>query len=164
MNDALDDHDEVDMYTLLGVEANPTPNTGGEVILHDPLSAFMDEEEETVAPNGAFPATPHVDVASLLTTLVRDLLDEERLDHAAPGARADIGTVHVHKDREAYHLSLIVDMGGTPIRPFATVLETAQGVLPLNAPSGLHHRWKPLYDTLQSTLVQALRQHRLSVA
>jgi hypothetical protein len=164
MNDALEDHDEVDMYALLGVEANPTPGIGGDVHVDDPLSAFMDDEKEAVGPNGAFPAEPHVDVASLLTTLVRDLLDEERLDHAAPGARADIGTVHVHKDREAYHLSLIVDMGGTPIRPFATVLDTAQGVLPLNAPSGLHHRWKPLYDTLQNTLVQALRQHRMTVA
>ena len=166
MNEGLEDHGDVDMYALLGVNTDGSTRAGeGITTAHDPLAAFMDNDDDvanegettTVSPSG-------VDVEALLTTLVRDLLDEERLDRVAPGARIANETVHVHKDREAYHLSLIVDMGGTPIRPFATVLSTDRGVLPLNAPTGLHHRWKPLYDTLQRALVQALRQHRATGA
>jgi len=166
MNEGLEDHGDVDMYALLGVNTDDSTRAGeGVTTAHDPLAAFMDNDDDdanegdttTVSPSG-------VDVEALLTTLVRDLLDEERLDRVAPGARIANETVHVHKDREAYHLSLIVDMGGTPIRPFATVLSTDRGVLPLNAPTGLHHRWKPLYDTLQRALVQALRQHRATGA
>jgi len=166
MNEGLEDHGDVDMYALLGVNTDDSTRVGeGVTTAHDPLAAFMDNDDDdanegdttTVSPSG-------VDVEALLTTLVRDLLDEERLDRVAPGARIANETVHVHKDREAYHLSLIVDMGGTPIRPFATVLSTDRGVLPLNAPTGLHHRWKPLYDTLQRALVQALRQHRATGA
>ncbi len=166
MNEGLEDHGDVDMYALLGVNTDGSTRAGeGVTTAHDPLAAFMDNDDDdanegdttTVSPSG-------VDVEALLTTLVRDLLDEERLDRVAPGARIANETVHVHKDREAYHLSLIVDMGGTPIRPFATVLSTDRGVLPLNAPTGLHHRWKPLYDTLQRALVQALRQHRATGA
>ena len=166
MNEGLEDHGDVDMYALLGVNTDGSTRAGEAITTaHDPLAAFMDNDDDvanegdttTVSPSG-------VDVEALLTTLVRDLLDEERLDRVAPGARIANETVHVHKDREAYHLSLIVDMGGTPIRPFATVLSTDRGVLPLNAPTGLHHRWKPLYDTLQRALVQALRQHRATGA
>ena len=166
MNEGLEDHGDVDMYALLGVNTDGSTRAGeGITTAHDPLAAFMDNDDDdanegdttTVSPSG-------VDVEALLTTLVRDLLDEERLDRVAPGARIANETVHVHKDREAYHLSLIVDMGGTPIRPFATVLSTDRGVLPLNAPTGLHHRWKPLYDALQRALVQALRQHRATGA
>lgn len=160
MNKGLEDHDDVDMYALLGVNTNVSTRTGEDATTaHDPLAAFMDDDEneaETTNPDSG----AAVDVETLLTTLVRDLLDEERLDTVAPGARIANETVLVHRDRDAYHLSLIVDMGGTPMRPFATVLNTDRGVLPLNAPIGLHRRWKPLYDTLQRALVQALRQHR----
>jgi len=160
MNEGLEDHDDVDMYALLGVNTNVSTRTGEDATTaHDPLAAFMDDDEneaETTTPD----SDAAVDVETLLTTLVRDLLDEERLDTVAPGARIANETVLVHRDRDAYHLSLIVDMGGTPMRPFATVLSTDRGVLPLNAPTGLHRRWKPLYDTLQHALVQALRQHR----
>ena len=166
MNEGLEDHGDVDMYALLGVKTDvPTRAGEGATIAHDPLAAFMDNDDDDANERDTTTVSPsEVDVEALLTTLVRDLLEEERLDRVAPGARIANETVHVHKDREAYHLSLIVDMGGTPIRPFATVLSTGRGVLPLNAPTGLHHRWKPLYDTLQHALVQALRQHRATGA
>ena len=166
MNEGLEDHGDVDMYALLGVNTDGSTRAGeGITTAHDPLAAFMDNDDDVANEGDTTTFSPSgVDVEALLTTLVRDLLDEERLDRVAPGARIANETVHVHKDREAYHLSLIVDMGGTPIRPFATVLSTDRGVLPLNAPTGLHHRWKPLYDTLQRALVQALRQHRATGA
>ena len=167
MSEGLVDHNDVDMYALLGVGTDGATRSGeGATAAYDPLAAFMDDDddhknEEATASSAS---VSEDDIETLLTTLVRDLLDEERLDRVAPGARIANETVHVHKDRDAYHLSLIVDMGGTPMRPFATVLSTDRGVLPLNAPTGLHGRWKPLYDTLQRALVQALRQHRTAGA
>lgn len=142
---------EVDMYELLGV--TPPAQANPRTVSHDDvLAAFMDDEEE----EELVEVQPHVDTEQLLATLARDLLDEERA--GLDNAHLRMESVTVHKDKEAYHLSLIMEMGGTQLRPFATVLSTSDGLVPLAAPKGLHKRWKPVYDALQRTLTEAMNQ------
>ena len=69
-----------------------------------------------------------------------------------------MSSLKVQRDRDAYHLSLIIDMGGEQIKPFATVLAVEDAWKPMAAPRGLHARWKPVYDSLCKALTDALFQ------
>ena len=72
-------------------------------------------------------------------------------------------SLRIERDRDAYHLSLIVDMGGEQIKPFATVLAVKDTWQPMTAPKSLHAQWKPVYDSLCRALTEALtRQGRPS--
>ena len=122
----------------------------------------MDDEEDdelvNESTNVSSASVSQETVETLLATLARDLLDDERLSASLIGGHADLASIKVQRDREAYHLSLIVDMGGTHIRPFATVLAVDDAWKPLSAPKGLHAKWKPLYESLCNALASALAQ------
>ena len=166
MMDAFDlpeeDDEEIDIYEALGLNTPMEHSSqAAPMDLYDPLAAFMDDEEEgevpapTEVPSTAFSQET---IETLLATLARDLLDDERLSASLIGGHADLASIKVERDREAYHLSLIVDMGGTHIRPFATVLAVDDAWKPLSAPKGLHAKWKPLYESLCNALASALAQ------
>jgi len=159
-----EDDDDVDIYAALGLNTPVASDKGNDAAHVDPLAAFMDDEDEEEAyePFTVQETVPYdhpsSSVEELLATLARELLDEERLSACLDGGRADLTSLTVQRDRDAYHLSLIVDMGGQQIKPFATVLANDDGWKPLTAPKGLHSRWKPLYDSLCQTLTRALAQ------
>ena len=167
-----DDEGEMDIYAALGLNtpvgddaanASPAPLLDA----YDPLAAFMDDEDDDLAVAGTMyepsPAITEEAIESLLATLARDLLDHERLSASLSGGRIDMDSLTIERDREAYHLSLIVDMGGQAIKPFATVLAVEDAWQPMAAPKGLHARWKPVYEALCKALTEALsRQGRPS--
>ena len=102
-------------------------------------------------------------ITELLEVLVKTELNSrnERGEHwlsgLSAGAVAQIESAKVVKQQEAYHLSLIIEMGGTgQVRPFATVLSTGEGVLPVSPPSHLSQSWHPLYNALRDLLLQAM--------
>lgn len=182
MMDAFDlpeeDDEEIDIYDALGLNTPVASQDAGvqHSIVEDPLAAFMDDDEEDELPGMTFVAqdelpgmtfveeTPSATISAetvetLLATLARDLLDDERLQASLGGGFADLNSLKVERDRDAYHLSLIVDMGGQNIRPFATVIAVENAWKPLHAPKGLHARWKPLYDSLCAALAGALNKH-----
>jgi hypothetical protein len=109
------------------------------------------------------PAIPEETIAELLEVLVKQELKqrenrgEEWLSELPAQARADIQSAKVIKDQDAYHLSLIIDMGGSgAVRPFATVQSTQDGVKPNSPPSSIPAAWVPLYNVLRDLLVQAM--------
>ena len=167
-----EDDGEMDIYAALGLSTPVGPQEGS--VSHgpaaepyDPLAAFMDDDDEDDAfPPEAFNASSVVStetVESLLETLARDLLDHERLAASVSGGRIDMDSLTVERDRDAYHLSLIIDMGGQAIKPFATVLAVEDAWKPMAAPRGLHARWTPVYEALCKALTEALsRQGRPS--
>jgi hypothetical protein len=156
--------DDMDIYDALGLNT-PTGPAPTSAPLYDPLAAFMDDDEESIE-EGVFVQTSAVSdehVESLLATLARDLLDHERLSASLSGGRVDMESLRIERDRDAYHLSLIVDMGGEQIKPFATVLAVKDTWQPMTAPKSLHAQWKPVYDSLCQALTEALtRQGRPS--
>jgi hypothetical protein len=155
------DDEEMDIYEALGLNTPVESSTQATALdIYDPLAAFMDEDDELVNESTDVTSTSvsHETVETLLATLARDLLDDERLSASLIGGHADLASIKVQRDREAYHLSLIVDMGGTHIRPFATVLAVDDAWKPLSAPKGLHAKWKPLYESLCNALASALAQ------
>ena len=158
-----DDDEEMDIYEALGLSTPvESSNQATALDIYDPLAAFMDGDEDDESVNESAdvssPSVSHETVETLLATLARDLLDDERLSASLIGGHADLASIKVQRDREAYHLSLIVDMGGTHIRPFATVLAVDDAWKPLSAPKGLHAKWKPLYESLCNALASALAQ------
>ena len=158
-----DDDEEMDIYEALGLNTPVESSTQATALdIYDPLAAFMDDDEDDELVNESTDVTStsvsHETVETLLATLARDLLDDERLSASLIGGHADLASIKVQRDREAYHLSLIVDMGGTHIRPFATVLAVDDAWKPLSAPKGLHAKWKPLYESLCNALASALAQ------
>ena len=167
-----DDDEEVDIYAALGLNTPVGRQEEGQAAsiaadLYDPLAAFMDDDEEddhslaeTFAPS---PVVSSETVESLLETLARGLLDHERLSASVSGGRIDMDSLTIERDRDAYHLSLIIDMGGKAIKPFATVLAVEDAWKPMAAPQGLHARWTPVYEALCKALTEALsRQGRPS--
>ena len=158
----VEDDDDRDIYAALGLN---TPVGDDAVLdnsvevqdLHDPLAAFMDDDEEESLTYGQL-ETATVPVEELLATLARGLFDDELLQKVLPNLTADMNSMRVHKDRDAYHLSLIIDMGGEHIKPFATVIAVEDEWKPMNPPKGLHARWKPVYDSLCKALTDALSQ------
>ena len=125
----------------------------------------MDDDDEPIEV-GVFVQTSPVsdeNVELLIATLARDLLDHERLSASLSGGRVDMDSLRIERDRDAYHLSLIVDMGGEQIKPFATVLAIKDTWQPMTAPKSLHAQWKPVYDSLCRALTEAMtRQGRPS--
>tara|TARA_B100001027_G_scaffold216430_1_gene192762 strand:- start:10 stop:522 length:513 start_codon:yes stop_codon:yes gene_type:complete len=156
--------DDMDIYDALGLNT-PTGKAAASVPVYDPLAAFMDDDDEPIEA-GVFVQTSPVsdeNVEVLLATLARDLLDHERLSASLSGGRVDMDSLRIERDRDAYHLSLIVDMGGEQIKPFATVLAIEDTWQPMTAPKSLHAAWKPVYDSLCRALTEALtRQGRPS--
>ena len=158
-----EDDEEIDIYAALGLNT-PIEESQTAANIYDPLAAFMDDDDddEEIVAHGMFveTATPVSSerVEALIATLARDLLDEEILHSSIEGGRVDLSSVKVERDRDAYHLSLIVDMGGHQIKPFATVLAVENNWKPLAPPKGLHARWKPLYESLCRALASALAQ------
>ena len=153
------DDEEIDIYAALGLNT-PVSDNQETVQAYDPLAAFMDDDEEEDV-RDMFPTSAVISnetVESLLATLARDLLDHERLSASLLGGRVDMTSLKVQRDRDAYHLSLIVDMGGEQIKPFATVLAVEDAWKPMAAPRSLHARWKPVYDSLCKALTDALSQ------
>ena len=164
------DDEEMDIYAALGLNTpvgkqEAVASNGPIAEPYDPLAAFMDDEDEEV-PAPAFVASHGIfndTLESLIETLARDLLDHERLSASVSGGRINMDTLTVQRDRDAYHLSLIIDMGGEAIKPFATVLAVEDTWRPMAAPQGLHARWKPVYEALCKALTEALsRQGRPS--
>ena len=160
-----EDDGEMDIYAALGLNTPVGPqeesaSSGAGIEPYDPLAAFMDDDDEDDAfPAEAFAASSVVStetVESLLETLARDLLDHERLSASVSGGRIDMESLTVKRDRDAYHLSLIIDMGGQAIKPFATVLAVEDAWKPMAAPRGLHARWTPVYEALCKALTEAL--------
>lgn len=194
------EEEEIDMFAILGAvppAQNVVATTNqamASTIAHDPLAAFMDDdEEETLVadsmfdlheePAGMFelmsedapvhepvlnePVTQHSLSNEVITELLEVLVKKELHARAERGddwlsalpaqARAEIESAKVIKEQEAYHLSLIIDMVGTgQVRPFATVLSTGDGALPVNPPSHLAQSWYPLYNALRELLLQAM--------
>ena len=167
-----EDDGEMDIYAALGLNTPVGPQEGtvspGLVAEpYDPLAAFMeDDDEDDPYAADTFASSSVVSpetVESLLETLARDLLDHERLSASVSGGRIDMDSLTVERDRDAYHLSLIIDMGGQAIKPFATVLAVEDAWKPMAAPRGLHARWTPVYEALCKALTEALsRQGRPS--
>ena len=164
------DDEEMDIYAALGLNTpvgkqEAVASNGPIAEPYDPLAAFMDDEDEEV-PAPAFVPSHGIfndTLESLIETLARDLLDHERLSASVSGGRINMDTLTVQRDRDAYHLSLIIDMGGEAIKPFATVLAVKDTWRPMAAPKGLHARWKPVYEALCKALTEALsRQGRPS--
>ena len=159
------DDEDIDIYEALGLN-NPVQTEGSAAPVYDPLAAFMDDDDDETVPAGMFVETAPLTtetVESLLATLARDLLDHERISASLAGGRVNMESVKVERDRDAYHLSLIVDMGGKHIKPFATVVAVEDTWRPMSAPKSLHARWKPVYDSLCKALTEALaRQGRPS--
>ena len=194
------EEEEIDMFAILGAvpPAQTVVATSNQAmastIAHDPLAAFMDDDEEDTLvadsmfdlheePAGMFelmsedapvhepvlnePVTQHSLSNEVITELLEVLVKKELHARAERGddwlsalpaqARAEIESAKVIKEQEAYHLSLIIDMVGTgQVRPFATVLSTGDGALPVNPPSHLAQSWYPLYNALRELLLQAM--------
>ena len=151
MEEPTVDESEIDMYELLGV-APPTHAVNQSIDHDNILAAFMDDDDDEEPDE----IQSGVDTEQLLTTLARELFEEEKI--GVDNAHLHMESLKVHKDNDAYHLSLIMEMGGTQIRPFATVLSTSNGPVPLQAPKGLHQKWKPVYNALQRALTEAMGQ------
>ena len=149
---------------------------------YDPLAAFMDDEDEeslmadslfaqneetavvleNQVPESSTPLSNEV-ITELLEVLVKKELHaraergENWLGDLPADAQAKIDSARVIKEQQAYHLSLIIDMVGTgEVRPFATVLSTNDGALPVSPPSHLSKTWYPLYNALRELLLQAM--------
>tara|TARA_B000000475_G_scaffold250267_1_gene226462 strand:- start:226 stop:855 length:630 start_codon:yes stop_codon:yes gene_type:complete len=148
---------------------------------YDPLAAFMDDDDEPLMADSLFalneetavvqenqmtePSTPISNdvITELLEVLVKKELHaraergENWLGELPADAQAKIDSARVIKEQQAYHLSLIIDMVGTgEVRPFATVLSTNDGALPVSPPSHLSKTWYPLYNALRELLLQAM--------
>ncbi len=164
-------------------QLNSTTNVvNNDLPVVDPLAAFMDDDDEPILDTvdfGFVTETPIVEditveevsmpslseetIAELLEVLVKkELMQREEsgvewLSDLPAQARADIASAKVIRDRDAYHLSLIIDMVGSgPVRPFATVQSTDEGLKIETAPSTIPNIWLPLYNVLRDLLVQAM--------
>ena len=122
----------------------------------------ISQQDESGKPNFASPVSNEV-ISELLEILVKKELHsrhergEDWLSDLPAEAVAKIESAKVIKDQEAYHLSLIIDMVGTgQVRPFATVLSTEQGTLPVAPPPQIPQSWHPLYNALRELLLSAM--------
>ena len=181
------DDEEVDMFAELGLVnhttnqiAVPLVNTAAPV---DPLAAFMEDEGLSVLEEidefkfeedekshdenlNALETKQNLSeetIAELLEVLVKkELLQREQrgedwLTNLPGEAKANIDSTKVIKDKDAYHLSLIIDMTGAgPVRPFATVSSNNQGTKAHDAPESIPAIWIPLYNVLRDLLMQAM--------
>lgn len=124
--------------------------------------ATMQEVAAQPEPSSSTPVSHEV-VTELLEILVKKELHsrvergDDWLSDLPAEAIAKIETAKVIKDQQAYHLSLIIDMVGTgEVRPFATVLSTTEGTLPVAPPPQIPQSWHPLYNALRELLLNAM--------
>lgn len=148
-----DDEDQplIDGLSVSSVEANLGPVTLADTTIE---MASRTKHESPVS---------NEVVSQLLEILVKKELHsrvergEDWLSDLPAEAVAKIESAKVIKDQEAYHLSLIIDMVGTgEVRPFATVLSTEQGTLPVAPPPQISKTWHPLYNALRELLLSAM--------
>ena len=151
--------DDEDEGTLLAGQSAFGLSTEFEESIVEPLQA---EEQPPV--QAAVPQQISNEVVTeLLEILVKKELHsriergEDWLSDLPADAIAKIEPAKVIKDQQAYHLSLIIDMVGTgQVRPFATVLSTDQGTLPVAPPPQIPQSWHPLYNALRELLLNAM--------
>ena len=148
--------------SLFGLEDEPD---GAFEFISEPQTAVENTFGPVVedVPHAAPQNLPNEVITELLEVLVKTELNSriERGENWLSGLSADavakIESAKVVKQQEAYHLSLIIEMVGTgQVRPFATVLSTGEGVLPVSPPTHLSDTWHPLYNALRDLLLQAM--------
>ena len=160
----MDDEDEDTLTadSLFSMNDEPDVSIG---ITQEPTVQISNVNESTPVPSSKeqSPVLSNEVITDLLEILVKNELQarvergEDWLSDLPAQAVADIESAKIVKQQEAYHLSLIIDMVGTgQVRPFATVLSTGDGVLPVSPPSHLSQSWLPLYNALRELLVQAM--------
>lgn len=160
----MDDEAEETLTADSLFSMNDEPNASPEVVQeHTTSISSPDLSAPAAAIEQDTPALSNEVITDLLEILVKNELQarvergEDWLSDLPAQAVADIESATIVKQQEAYHLSLIIDMVGTgQVRPFATVLSTGDGVLPVNPPSHLSQSWLPLYNALRELLVQAM--------
>ena len=165
-----DNEEELDIYAALGLNTpieptvpSNTAQSGFNIDPSDPLAAFMDDDDEDDAEQPMMfgqMSPANVPVEELLAVLVKDTLNNGAIQQTLPSDSilVDLDSTPVQKDRDAYHLSLIIDMGGEQIKPFATVRASGDTWAPMQPPKGLHQGWIPLYHSLAKALTNALMQ------
>lgn len=160
----MDDEDDEQTLTADSMFSMSSEQDEGFTYIENPdteNSSFTETIVETEDP------TEHVMsngvITELLEVLVKNELQareqrgENWLSELPAAAIAQIETARVVKNQEAYHLSLIIDMVGTgQVRPFATVLSTGDGPLPVSPPAQISSTWQPLYNALREILMQAM--------
>ena len=181
------DDDDVDMFAELGVinhnVGQNIPQSPNHAVSNDPLAAFMEddgfsvleeideqrfENDKVVSKENSNIAESSQNIseetiAELLEVLVKKELKQREqrgddwLTDLPREAKANIESAKVIKDRDAYHLSLIIDMTGAgPVRPFATGSSNIQGAKAHDAPDSIPAIWIPLYNVLRDLLMQAM--------
>lgn len=151
----MDDDDDVqpllDEISVSSVEAD----LGSGTLAHEAVEMVLQPKHDSPVSNEV--------ISQLLEVLVKKELHsrvergEDWLSDLPAEAVAKIESAKVVKDQEAYHLSLIIDMVGTgEVRPFATVLSTEQGTLPVAPPPQISKTWHPLYNALRELLLSAM--------
>jgi len=148
------DPEEIDVFAELGIGASVSEAHQQSHHLNDPLEAFMDDENEMLETRFA-----HVDVEKLLKDLAIEALQDSNDDWGIGDAQLvfDFTSAQILKDRDAYHLALIVEMqGGPAIRPFATIIQNGEEWRALEPPTSLSERWHPLYNPLKKALSLAI--------
>ena len=160
----MDDDDEETLTADSLFSMNEEPDAGMVIAQESTVSnAPINESSNVETIQEPVSVLSNEVITDLLEVLVKNELQarvergEDWLSDLPAQAIADIGSAKIVKQQEAYHLSLIIDMVGTgQVRPFATVLSTGDGVLPVNPPSNLSQSWLPLYNALRELLVQAM--------
>ena len=120
---ADDNEEELDIYAALGLNTpieptvpSNTAQSGFNIDPSDPLAAFMDDDDEDDVDQPMMfgqMSPAKVPVEELLAVLVKDTLNNGSIQQTLPSdsIRVDLDSTLVQKDRDAYHLSLIIDMG-----------------------------------------------------
>lgn len=151
MDDDDDDQPLIDGFSVSSVEADLESGT----LAHDVVQMTPELKQDSPVSNEV--------ISQLLEILVKKELHsrvergEDWLSDLPAEAVAKIESAKVIKDQEAYHLSLIIDMvGAGEVRPFATVLSTEQGTLPVAPPPQIAKTWHPLYNALRELLLSAM--------
>jgi hypothetical protein len=141
--------------STFSITTEPNESAPSAVLAHQPIPES--------APEPAIAPVSTEVVTELLEVLVKKELHsriqrgEDWLSDLPAEAIAQIESAKVVKDQQAYHLSLIIDMVGTgEVRPFATVLSTDQGTLPVAPPPQIPQTWHPLYNALRELLLHAM--------
>ena len=149
--------DDEDEPLLAGQSAQPLESQ-----MESMGTTAISQQDDSGKSNFVAPVSNEV-ISELLEILVKKELHsrnqrgEDWLSDLPAEAVAKIESAKVIKDQEAYHLSLIIDMVGTgPVRPFATVLSTDQGTLPVAPPPQIPKSWHPLYNALRELLLSAM--------
>ena len=157
-----EEEDALTADSLFGLEDEPDEEfefiSEPETPVENTSSPLVDDVVQTIPQN-----LSNEVITELLEVLVKTELNSrnERGENWLSGLSADavakVESAKVVKQQETYHLSLIIEMVGTgQVRPFATVLSTGEGVLPVSPPAHLSHSWHPLYNALRDLLLQAM--------